>query len=216
MRSGRISRPECERGSIEAPRGVLNETRAPKQTMRTLAALLDLLALDRLPRTGWLQAGVPAPESVAAHSLGTCLLALTLGPAVVPELDVDRAVALAAVHDAPEAWLGDMPRRGAEHLPPGAKRAAEAAIADELLGALSAAARERFREYQAGATREARFAGLCNHLHLGLRLLGYARAGQRGLEGFAEGLEGLDCREFAPCAELQRELLAALRTALRS
>jgi len=178
--------------------------------MRTLAALLDLLALDRLPRTGWLLAGVPAPESVAAHSLGTSLLALALGPSVLPRLDVDRAVALAAVHDAPEAWLGDLPKRGAEHLPPGAKRAAESAIAEELLGALSGAALERFREYQAGATREARFARLCDHLHLGLRLLGYARAGQRGLGDFAQGLERLDCAEFAPCAELQRELLAAL------
>ena len=177
--------------------------------MLTLDALLDLLALDRLPRTGWLLAGVPAPESVAAHSLGTCLVALALGPGV-EGLDVDRAVALAAVHDAPEAWLGDVPRRGAERLPPGAKRTAEAAVALELLGALSETALERFREYAAGETREARFARLCDRLHLGLRLLGYARAGQRGLGDFARGLEALDCAEFAPCAELKRELLAAL------
>jgi len=178
--------------------------------MLTLDALLDLLALDRLPRTGWLLAGVPAPESVAAHSLGTCLVALALGPGVAPRLDVDRAVALAAVHDAPEAWLGDVPRRGAERLPPGAKRTAESAVAAELLGSLSETALERFREFAAGATREARFARLCDRLHLGLRLLGYARAGQRGLDDFARGLEALDCAEFAPCAELKRELLAAL------
>lgn len=184
--------------------------------MRTLDALLDLLALDRLPRTGWVLAGVSAPESVAAHSLGTSLLALALGPGVLPRLDVDRAVALAVVHDTPEAWLGDVPRRGAERLPPGAKRAAEAAVAGELLGALSETALERYREYSAGATREARFARLCDRLHLGLRLLGYVRAGQRGLGDFARGLEALDCREFAPCADLQRELLEALAADGRS
>jgi len=178
--------------------------------MRTLDALLDLLALDRLPRTGWILAGVPAPESVAAHSLGAALIALALAPAVAPGLDVDRAVALCAVHDAPEAWLGDVPRRGADRLPAGAKRAAESAVAGELLGALSGTALERFEEYQAGKTREARFARLCDKLHLGLRLCGYVRSGQRGLDDFAAGLSALDCAEFPPCAELQRELLVAL------
>lgn len=178
--------------------------------MERLEALLDLLALERLPRTGWLCAGVPAPESVAAHAFGAALLALALGPAAAPPLDADRAAALLVVHDAPEAWLGDIPRRGAAFLPAGAKRAAEDAIAEELLGALSPLARERYDEYQRGATREARFARLCDRLHLGLRLLGYLRAGQGGLEGFLPGLLALDCGEFAPCAELHEELLAAI------
>jgi putative hydrolase of HD superfamily len=176
-----------------------------------LEALLDLLALDRLPRTGWILAGVDAPESIAGHSLGTALVALALAPRVEPPLDVDRAAALCAVHDAPEAWLGDLPRRGAAHLPAGAKAAAEASIAAELLGALSPLAAARFAEFAAGATREARFARLCDKLHLGLRMLGYARAGARGLDGFRPGLAELDCAEFPPCAELRDAILAALR-----
>ena len=182
--------------------------------MDTLDALLDLLALDRLPRTGWLLAGIDRPETVAAHGLGTALVALALGPKVDPPLDVDRAVALAVVHDAPEAWLSDVPRAGSRHLPPGAKRAAEAGIADELLGALSPLARERFGEYQAAESREARFAGLCDKLHLGLRLVGYARSGVRGLEDFREGLERLDCSEFPPCENLRRALGAAADAAM--
>jgi putative hydrolase of HD superfamily len=178
--------------------------------MPQLDALLDLLALDRLPRTGWILAGVDAPESVAGHSLGAVFVALALAPAVPPPFDVDRAAALCAVHDAPEAWLGDVPRRGAARLPDGAKATAEDAIAAELLGALSPAVLERYREYVAGATREARFARLCDKLHLGLRLLGYARAGARGLGDFRPGLATLDCAEFPPCAALRDELLAAL------
>ncbi|MEM7310170.1 MAG: HD domain-containing protein [Planctomycetota bacterium] len=178
--------------------------------MTPLDALLELLALDRLPRAGWALAGVPAPESVAAHSLGTALVALTLGPRVEPPLDVDRAVALCVVHDAPEAWLTDLPRRGAQHLPAGAKAAAEASIAAELLGALSPAANARYDEYVAAQTPEARFARICDKLHLGLRLLGYVRAGARGLDDFVPGLRALDCRGLAPCEELRDALLAAL------
>ena len=179
--------------------------------MPTLDALLDLLALDRLPRTGWLLAGVPQPESVAAHSLGTALVALALGPEV-EGLDVDRACALCAVHDAPEAWLSDLPRRGAAHLPPGAKAAAEAGVAGALLGDLGVLG-ERFAEYAAGRSVEARFAAVCDKLHLGLRLVGYRRAGQRGLEDFAAGLRDLDCAGFGPCEALKASLLSALDAA---
>jgi len=177
-----------------------------------LDALLELLALDRLPRTGWILAGIDAPESIAGHSLGAALIALALAPRVEPPLDVDRAVVLCAVHDVPEARLGDVPRSGSGYLPDGAKAEAESAIADDLLGALSAEAATRYAEYAAGASREARFAKLCDKLHLGLRLLGYARAGARGLDEFRPGLVELDCAEFPPCAELRDALIDALRS----
>lgn len=177
--------------------------------MSQLEALLPLLALDRLPRTGWLLAGVPEPESVAAHALGTALVVLALGPRVAPPLEVDRAVSLAVLHDAPEALLTDLPRDAAACLPPGAKAEAERRAADRLLPPLSPLARERFEEFRTGATREARFVRLCDRLHLGLRWVGYRRAGARGLEGFRAGLAALDCAEFPPCGALLAEILAA-------
>jgi putative hydrolases of HD superfamily len=178
--------------------------------MDRLEALLRLLPLDALPRTGWTLAGVPNPESVAAHSLGCALVALTLGPGVDPPLDVDRAVALAVIHDAPEALLGDIPLGGAAHLPPGSKAAAEAGAAVELLGPLSSLASERWAEFGARDTREARFVALCDKLQLGIRLVGYRRAGCRGLGEFRGGLERLDCDEFAPCEELRRAILGEI------
>jgi putative hydrolase of HD superfamily len=174
-----------------------------------LDALLPLLALERLPRTGWLLAGVPSPESVAAHSLGTALVVLALGPRVAPALDVDRAAALAVVHDAPEALLTDLPKSAAECLPSGAKAEGERRAAQRVLAPLSDLALARFAEFQAQATREARFARLCDQLHLGLRWIGYRREGARNLGEFRAGLERLDCAEFAPCAELRAEILGA-------
>lgn len=183
--------------------------------MSQLDALLKLTALERLPRTGWLLAGQATAESVAAHTLGTGFVALALGPRVEPALDVDRAVSLALVHDAGEALVGDIPRRGAELFPPEAKRAAQARAAELLLRPLSALALEREREVRGRATREARFVQLCDKLQLGVRLLAYLRAGARGLDEFVAGLAGLDCGEFAPCAALRRELLEAIETEVR-
>jgi putative hydrolase of HD superfamily len=181
----------------------------------TLDALLALLPLERLPRTGWVLRGVGAPEPVAGHVLGTALVALALAPRVEPPLDVDRAVSLAVLHDAPEALSGDLPKRASQLLPEGAKAHMERAAARELLAPLSDAALERYEEYAAGETREARFVKLCDRLQLGLRLVAYVRAGERGLGEFRRGLEALDCSGFAPAAELRARLLEALDEAAR-
>jgi putative hydrolase of HD superfamily len=180
-----------------------------------LKTLLPLLALDRLPRTGWLVAGIASPESVAAHSLGTALVVLALGPRVEPPLAVDRAVSLAVLHDAPEALLTDLPRSAVECLPPGAKAEGERRAAERLLAPLSALAAARFEEFRAQETREARFVRTCDQLHLGLRWLGYLREGARGLSEFRGGLERLAC-DFGPCAELRAEILAAADELTRS
>ena len=176
----------------------------------TLRALFALLPLESLPRTGWIQCGITAPEPIAGHLLGTAHLALALAPRVDPPLDVDRVVALATVHDAPEALTGDIPRSGSELLPEGAKRAAEARAAEIVLGGLHPVARERFEEFERGQTREARLARLCDKLQLGLRLVAYTRAGHRGLQAFRDTLEELDGSEFAPAEELRQALLSAL------
>jgi len=175
--------------------------------MSHLEPLLALLALDRLPRTGWVQRGVPEPESIAGHVLGTAHLALALAPRVEPALELARVLVMALVHDVPEALTGDLPRAASDLLPPGAKQQMERGAAERLLDPDAAVA---FHEYQAQETREARFTRLCDKLQLGVRLVGYRRSGQRGLEEFSAGLRALDASEFAPAAELLAELIAEL------
>lgn len=176
-----------------------------------LKTLHGLVALDHLPRTGWVLRGVAAPESVAGHLVGVAHLALALAPRVDPPLDLARVLTLALVHDAPEAWSGDLPRPASRHLPPGAKEVLEAGLATEMLTPMGAHVVAAHGEYQERATREARFVRLCDQLQLGVRLAAYLEAGQRGLEEFGPGLETLDCGEFPVAAELAHELLGRIR-----
>ena len=178
--------------------------------MSDLEPLLALLPLDRLPRTGWVLRGVASPESVGGHLLGTAQVALSLAPRVDPLLDLGRTLAMAIVHDAPEARTGDLPRPGSRHLPRGAKAAMEDGVAGELLTGLGPVARAAWDEYRGGATRESRFVRVCDALQLGVRLVGYVRAGQAGLDEFRGGLEALDASEFAPAQALLGEILEAL------
>ena len=87
---------------------------------------------------------------------------------------------------------------------------AEAKAADRLLAPLSPTARARWAEFAAGETREARLARLADKLHLGVRLVAYRRAGFAVPGDFREGIEVLDCAEFAPAAELRIAILRAL------
>jgi putative hydrolase of HD superfamily len=61
--------------------------------------------LKTLPRQGWVDRGVPAPESVADHSYRMAMMAWMLGWEA--GLDTDRLVKLVLVHDLPEAEVGD-------------------------------------------------------------------------------------------------------------
>jgi putative hydrolase of HD superfamily len=175
-----------------------------------LSALLALQPLESLPRTGWVMHGIANPETIAGHVLGACHMILALAPRVSPKIDVERCLALALVHDAPEALIGDLPKTAAELLPQGAKAAAEEGAARAILAGLSSLAVERFAEYRAQATRESRFARLCDRLQMGVRMVGYHRMGVRGLEAFASTIRGLDCSEFVPTDSLRAEILAAL------
>jgi putative hydrolase of HD superfamily len=66
--------------------------------------------LQRLPRAGWLLAGIEHPESVAEHSFRTAVLAYVI--AALEGANADHAATLALFHDLPETRSGDVPSVG--------------------------------------------------------------------------------------------------------
>lgn len=133
-------------------------------------ALLDeALALKALPRAGWVRAGVPAPESVAAHSWGVAWLVLALCP---PELDRHRAMAIAIVHDLPEVRAGDLtPHDGVGR---DQKRALERAAAEALF-ADRPDLLELWADYDESRSPEARFVHALDKLDMALQARRYQR-----------------------------------------
>lgn len=113
----------------------------------SLDRLLSALDLKEEARTGWGLRGVTDPESVADHSWSTALL--TLLHADDADVDTERAVAMALIHDLPEARTGDL-LPGTE-----GKEERERAALDTLLPERDL--RELWEEYAARDTAEARF-----------------------------------------------------------
>jgi putative hydrolase of HD superfamily len=115
--------------------------------------LIEALALKALPRAGWLRAGVQKPESVAAHSWGVAWLVANLCPA---ELNREKALMIALVHDLAEVRVGDI----TPHVQPMPN-------ATEL--------RQAFADY--GSTPEGRFVKACDKLDMALQAHVYAADG---------------------------------------
>ncbi|MDI3340643.1 MAG: HD domain-containing protein [Sphaerobacter sp.] len=193
-----------------------------------LHALAHAGALKRLPRQGWVDRGVPAPESVADHSYRLALLVLLLA-AEDPAIDLAHALTLALVHDLPEAIAGDAtPFDDALAAPDAdreaifrqrpaysaaaeqAKRAAEAAAMRQITAALPASLARRlmaaWEEYAAGETATARLVRQADKLETWLQALEY-RAAQPDLiiESFRIGTEE------AVTEPRLRDLLAAIQ-----
>lgn len=187
--------------------------------MRVNESLLDLLleiqALDRVPRSGYLLRGVTAPESVTEHSWHVIFLVWALGERI-GGLDLARAVEIALVHDLAEVRIGDLPRTSSRYFPEGAKRAAETAALADLLAPLPERALCLYREYQEGATPEARLVKACDKLQLMIKVAVYERWGTGALAEFWDNPDNFPDGGFAPVRELFAELRARRDAARRS
>lgn len=176
--------------------------------------LMQAMRLKRVPRTGWLDRGIPSGdvESVADHSwfVGLAAWALALDD---PALDADLVLRLAIIHDLAEALTGDIPPYAPEEIPDpadeaaftaffarrqlasperaDAKRAAAQDAMTALLASLPETVRQVFREtwdiYERRASPEARFVKDLDRLDAFMQARHYAaQYPDRPVAGFTE------------------------------
>lgn len=128
------------------------------QLTAVLQTLLHGNQLKRTARTGWVQRGIPQPESVAAHSFGVTYTALILAQQLAESIDGGKLLAMAAIHDLPEGLTTDIPTPAWRFLPSGIKTEVERGAMAEMLSdsPFSAALMPLWEEYQAGETLEAK------------------------------------------------------------
>ena len=154
-----------------------------------LNTLLHGNQLKRTPRTGWVQRGVPNAENVAAHSFGVVYVALVLAQLVDEKLDLGRLLAIAALHDLPEALTTDIPTPAWRYLPPDIKTDVERGAMQEMLGetAFAPAFMDLWEELHAANTPEAKLVHDADKLEMFLQAMVYEKqTGNQQLEEFWE------------------------------
>jgi putative hydrolase of HD superfamily len=158
--------------------------------MMDVTAVLNTLLhgnqLKRTPRTGWVQRGVPNAENVAAHSFGVVFVALVLAQTIEEPLDLGRLLAIAALHDLPEALTTDIPTPAWRYLPPDIKTEVERGAMQEMLAevAFAPALLDLWEELHAASTPEAKLVHDADKLEMFLQAMVYEK--QTGNKQLAE------------------------------
>lgn len=161
-----------------------NDDNTPDFSGRILELFQTLHPLDRVPRAGYLLRGVTDPESVAAHSHFVALLALLFLEAYPDDFDHEKTLAMALVHDLPEARLMDIPMPAADAYLREAKQHAEQAIIEEMFQGLPSRFAELHREFNEALCPEARLLRGLDKAQMMLKILGYEREHRGALEEF--------------------------------
>lgn len=140
-----------------------------------LETLLQGNQLKRTPRTGWVQRGVPDAENVAAHTYGVSFTTLILSPTLGEPINLGKALAMAIIHDLPEALTSDIPSPAWRHLPKNSKFAAEQSAMNEIVDDLEkdTGLLTLWEEFQVAVTAEARLVHDADKIDLYLQALVY-------------------------------------------
>lgn len=159
------------------------ENHAPRPVIR---ACSELIYLKQLYRQGWLRHGVPPQqcESVAEHSFAVAMWAWFLADALAVDLDRDRVVRMALLHDVGEVYAGDL--TPADQVPAGEKHRREAEAVQQVLGLLPGgdAYLALWHEYETGTTPEAQLVRQADRLEMACQALAYERQGLADLSEF--------------------------------
>ena len=182
-----------------------------------LSALIELQRLKRLERTGWTLRGLPnGTESVAAHSFGVTVAAMLLADRIKArgwEIDIERVLKMALLHDWAETRVGDMPRTATKYF--GAEvrtRAETAAFADIVsnLGAMRLEYQSLYLDYEQRDSLEARLVKAADIIDLLTQAYALEQAGAKGLDEFWEVAQVADFKLPTVADEIVKEILRSL------
>jgi putative hydrolase of HD superfamily len=173
-----------------------------ERAARIVDTLIGLDPLSDLPRTGWLLRGIRPCESIADHSYAVAVTVMLLVDALREEgveVDGERALRMALVHDAPEAKTGDVPMPQKTPAVDAALEELEDSIAARLLPEPQRAA---WREAEDAESLEARLVKAADKIQMMTKALVYERQQRGDLHEFWQNPGNFRARGLAVAEEV--------------
>ena len=157
-----------------------------KDCDRLLATILEANELKTVPRMGWRVRGVRNGESVAEHSYAVALICMLLADRMSVELDREKLLMIALLHDLPEHMLGDIHAPATKLLGEDVKEAAEERILEHLFAGVDSGERyvELWKEFADRSSVEGRLVRAVDKLEMFTQAYQYESSGNRMLDDF--------------------------------
>ena len=180
-----------------------------------LSTLIELQRLKRLDRTGWTLRGLPnGTESVASHSFGVSATAMLLADKLIAhgvDVNVEKVLRIALLHDWAEVRVGDIPRTATLYFGTEARKQAETAAFSDIVSDVDEGLYAGlYNDYERRESLEARLVKAADVLDLLIQVLALERAGARGLDEFWEVAEKPEFNLDGVAEQIVRELLRSI------
>ncbi len=171
--------------------------------------ILKCNELKTIPRMGWRVRGVRDGESVAEHSFAVAVISMLLASRMGIDIDVERLLKIALIHDLPEHMLGDIHAPATRLLGQEVKEAAELRILEELFGSLDDADEYigLWKEFADRSSVEGRIVRAVDKLEMFTQAYLYEREGNRMLDDFWGYEDNVRDFEFEEIRGLYEELI---------
>jgi putative hydrolase of HD superfamily len=205
---GTNCRHHAEAGFVGATRRVKVE--------KMLSTLIELQRLKRLERTGWTLRGLPnGTESVASHSFGVCVTAMMLADEVKArglQVDCERVLRMALLHDWAETRVGDMPKTATGYFGTDVRKRAETlAFADIVKGAGGESEYKNvYQDYEERGSLEAQLVKAADIIDLLVQAYALERSGAKGLDEFWQVAQRPDLKLPDVADKLVKEVFQSL------
>lgn len=159
----------------------------------------------------------PCSESIADHSFGVAVAVMMLADEIKSrgvELDVEKVLRMAIMHDWAEALVGDLPRTATFYFGEEARAKAETAAFADMTKTLSEKVRRKYlalnEAYEKRECLESRIVKAADIVDLLIQTLAFERAGLRGLDEFWEGATTRDFKLEGAAKEVVSETILSI------
>jgi putative hydrolase of HD superfamily len=140
--------------------------------------------LDQVQRAGYVLRGIASPESVSAHSHFVSLLTLLFVDRYPGIFDREKALAMALIHDLPEAIMMDIPMPASDAYFKDSKRNAEMSILATLFEGFSDRYAAMYKDLIELESPEAKLVSGLDKAQMMIKILFYQKEGRGRLEEF--------------------------------
>ncbi|TCB96491.1 HD domain-containing protein [Micromonospora zingiberis] len=168
---------------------------------RVLESMAEIHSLTRLPRIGWVLAGVAEPESVSDHCFETAIIAYLLAQQIDEPVDMGKVLAMALFHEIGEVRITDLPRRSSPYVKK-FKREAERQASVDILGGVADSVFPLLEEMHDQQTLEARLVEAAEELQIIAAAMYYAKENNGDISEYRRDAEKYDSLGIVPAAQV--------------